>query len=258
MVELTGWTAVVLAGSRPGADPLAAALGTDLKALIPVAGVPMVRRPVEALLASGRISRVVVLAQQTERIAAALPADPRLAVQESGQTIAATLEAMCFDPAVEWPVLVTTADHALLDAAMIDEFCGRAQGAGIAIGVVERAALLERLPQSHRTWLRFRRGAYSGANLFALGSPKVLPALELWRSVEQDRKKVLRLLWGLGPLTFLGAVLRLRTLDQTVRRIGRKLGIEIRAVELSDPLAAVDVDKTSDHALVEAILEGRA
>jgi MobA-like NTP transferase protein len=228
-----GWTAVVLAGSRPGPDAFAAQHGTDLKALIPIGGMPMVRRPVEALLASERVSRVRVLAQQPERIAAVLPADPRLSVEASGATIAATLEAMCFDPAVEWPLLVTTADHALLDKSMVEEF-------------------------GSRTWIRFRGGAYSGANLFALGSPKVLPALELWRSVEQDRKKVLSLLWGIGPLTFLGAVLRLRTLDQTLRRIGRKLGIDIRAVELANPLAAVDVDKPADHVLVETILEGRA
>jgi len=42
------------------------------------------------------------------------------------------------------------------------------------------------------------------------------------------------------------------------KRIGRKLGLSIRAVELSDPLAAVDVDKPADHELVTAILEGRA
>lgn len=252
------WTAVVLAGSRPGADPLATAYGTDLKPLIDVGGVPMVRRPVEALLASECVSRVLVLTQQTERIAAALPADPRLSVEQSGRTIAATLEQMCFDPVVQWPLLVTTADHALLDPPIVEEFCKRAQGAGIGIGLVERRKLMERLPQSQRTWIRFRGGAFSGANLFALGSSKVLPALELWRSVEQDRKKVLRLLWGIGPLTFLGAVLRLRSLDETVGRVGRRLGIDIRAVELSEPLAAVDVDTTADHALVEAILEGRA
>ena len=253
-----GWTAIVLAGSRPGVDRFAARHGTDLKALIPVGGVPMVRRPVDALLASDKIAHVRVLAQRPERIAAVLPADPKLSVDASGATIAATLEAMCFDPTVEWPLLVTTADHALLDGAMIDEFCAKAEGAGIAIGLVERAALLKRLPQSQRTWIRFRGGAYSGANLFALGSARVLPALELWRSVEQDRKKVLRLLWGLGPMTFAGALLRLQTLDQTLDRVGRKLGLAIRAVELSNPLAAVDVDKPADHTLVELILEGRA
>lgn len=252
-----GWTAVILAGSRPGVDPLAAAFGTELKVLIPVGGTPMVRRPVDTLLASGRFSRIRVLTQQPEPISAVLPSDPRLSVEPAGTTIAATLEAICFDPTAEWPVLVTTADHALLDEAMVEDFCSRAQGAGIAIGLVERQAFSRRLPQSQRTWLPFRGGAYSGANLFALGGPKVVPALELWRSVEQDRKKVWSLLWGIGPMTFLGAILRLRTLDQTLQRIGRSLGIEVRAVELENPLAALDVDKPADKLLVEAVLEGR-
>jgi hypothetical protein len=53
-------------------------------------------------------------------------------------------------------------------------------------------------------------------------------------------------------------VLRVRTLDQTLASIGKRLGLDIRKVELANPLAAVDVDKPADHALVSAILEGRA
>lgn len=255
---MSGWSAVVLAGSRPGKDDLAQAHGTDLKALIPVGGEPMVRRPVVALLSSERIATVRVLAQQPERIAAVLPADPRLAVERSGETIASTLERVCNDPAVAWPVLVTTADHALLNAGMIDDFCGRAGDADIAIAVVERRALLKRLPATSRTWIRFKGGAYSGANLFMLRSPRAVAAIELWRAVEQDRKKGWRLLWALGPALFLGAALRLLTLDQALRRIGGRLGLDVRAVEMADPLAAVDVDKGSDLILVEAILASRA
>ena len=255
---MTGWTAIVLAGSRPGVDPFAHSHGTDLKALIPVAGEPMVRRPVMALLASGRFTAVRVLAQQPERIAAGLPADPRLSVDPSGDTIAVTLEGVCNNPSIRWPLLVTTADHALLDQSMIDDFCGRAAGADIAIAVVERAALRKRLPATRRTWIRFKGGAYSGANLFFLNSPKVAPAIALWRSVEQDRKKGWRLLLAMGPTLFLGAALRLMTLDQALRRIGRKLGLDVRAVAMTDPLAAVDVDKPDDHRLVQDILEGRA
>ena len=66
------------------------------------------------------------------------------------------------------------------------------------------------------------------------------------------------MLAALGPALLLGSVLRLRTLDQTLGRIGRRLGLTIRKVELSNPLAAVDVDKPADHSLVTAILEGRA
>jgi GTP:adenosylcobinamide-phosphate guanylyltransferase len=252
------WTAVVLAGSRPGRDAFAEQFGTDLKPLIPVAGEPMVRRPVRALLESDAIEKILVLSQLPERIAAELPNDRRIELQESRGTIAETIEQLILKRTAAFPMLVTTADHALLDPQMIAEFVEKAEGADLAIGVVEEKALLERLPQSKRTWLRFRGGAYSGANLFAFGSIKALAAIEQWRSVEQDRKKGWRVLAALGPALLLGAALRLRTLEQSVASIGRKLGMDARAVVLSDPLAGVDVDKPVDHAIVEAILAGRA
>lgn len=251
-------TGVVLAGSRPGVDPFAKAYGTDLKALIPVGGKPMVQRPVEALLASPGIDEIRVLAQQSDRIGAVLPGDPRIKVEASDETIAATLEKMCVDPATKWPMLVTTADHALLTPAMIADFLTKAAGADVAIGVVSREALMKRLPQTRRTWFKFRGGAYSGANLFLLGGPRIRSTLQVWRSSEQNRKKAWRMLLTVGLFAGLGALLRLRTLQQTLDTIGRKLKLDIRAVELSDPLAAVDVDKAADHELVTAILEGRA
>jgi len=252
------WTAVVLAGSRPGVDPFAAEHGTDLKALIPVGGVPMVRRPVEALLASDVIGDIHVLAQDPDRIAEVLPADPRIRVAHSAGTIAETLLALCADPATEWPLLVTTADHALLDAPMIRDFCSRTARCDIAIGVVERRQLARKVRHAHRTWVKFRGGAYSGANLFAFRDRKVAAALELWRGVERDRKKALKLLWKIGPTIFWSAILRRRTLDETLRKVSRRVGVVIRAVEPANPLAAIDVDKASDLEMVEQILAGRA
>lgn len=252
------WTAIVLAGSRPGRDPFAEQHGTDLKALIPVAGEPMVRRPVRALLESEGIAKVLVLSQAPDRIAAALPENARLQLKESQGTIAETIENLIIKRVADFPMIVTTADHALLDPQMIAEFMTAADRADLAIGVVERKALLARLPHTRRTWLHFRGGAYSGANLFALGSIKALAAIEQWRSVEQDRKKGWRVLAALGPSLLLGAVLRLRTVDQSVASIGRKLGLTARVVVLGNPLAGVDVDKPVDHAIVEAILAGRA
>jgi GTP:adenosylcobinamide-phosphate guanylyltransferase len=252
------WTAVVLAGSRPGRDAFAEQFGTDLKPLIPVSGKPMVRRPVRALLDSEGVGKILLLSQSPDRIAAAIPDDSRIAVQESRGTIAETIETLILNRTAQFPMLVTTADHALLDPQMIAEFIARAAGADLAIGVVERAALLGRLPAAKLTWLKFRGWAYTGANLFALGSPAVAPAIEQWRSVEQDRKKGWRVLAALGPALLLGAALRVRTLDQSVAAIGRKLGMTARAVVLSNPLAGVDIDKPVDHAVVEAILAGRA
>jgi CTP:molybdopterin cytidylyltransferase MocA len=52
-------TALVLAAGRPE-DPVALAAGVGHKALVPVAGVPMLQRVVEALRASGCVGRIVV------------------------------------------------------------------------------------------------------------------------------------------------------------------------------------------------------
>jgi GTP:adenosylcobinamide-phosphate guanylyltransferase len=252
------WTAIVLAGSRPGRDAFAECFGTDLKALIPVGGEPMVRRPVRALLASEGVGKVVVLSQAPERIAASLPDDPRIEHRESKGTIAETMFGLLDDPGTSWPLLVTTADHALLDPATVDEFCAAAEHPDIAIGVVERANLLRRLPATQRTWLKFRGGAYTGANLFALKSHGVRPAIELWRSVEQDRKKAWRILSLLGPSVLVAVGLRLVSLDEVLARLSVRLGLEVTAVQLSNPLAGVDVDKPADRDLVEAILKGAA
>ena len=254
---MTRWTAILLAGSRPGRDSFAARYGAELKALIPLAGEPMVLRPLRALLDADRVESVRILTQDPEKLAPVLPARQGWSVEPSGGTIAETLEAYCRAPGARWPLLVTTADHALLDAGMIDQFCAEAEGVDLAIGVVTKSALGKRLPQSRRTWIAFRRGKYTGANLFAFGSPNALKAVALWRSVEQDRKKGWRLLLALGWPGLLGLT-RLRTLDQTLDAIGRRLGLSLSAVRLDDPLAAVDVDKPQDHALVTAILERRA
>ena len=252
------YTAVVLAGSRPGRDLFAEQYGTDLKALIPIAGEPMVRRPIRALQEGGAVDRIIVLSQAPERIASAIDADPRVEFRTSRGTIAETILELCNDPQMRWPLLVTTADHALLDGGTVDEFCGRADGADVAVGVVERKVLLRRFPDAQRTWLKFRGGAYTGANLFALSSPAVRPAIELWRSVEQDRKKAWRVLSLLGPVTLLCIVLRLVSLDEVMKELSGRLNLKARAVQLSNPLAGIDVDKPVDHKLVEAILAGKA
>lgn len=218
----------------------------------------MLLRPLQALLHSPEVANIIILTQEPEDLRPVLPADDRVLIRTSRGTIAQTIAEQLADHAAEFPVLVTTADHALLDPAMIAEFTSKAAGADLAIGVVESKPLLSRFPQTRRTWIGFRGGRYSGANLFAFGSSNVLPAIGRWRSVEQDRKKGWRILAALGPALLLGAVLKLRTIHQSAASVGRKLGIDIRIVEMSNPVAAIDVDKPEDHALVEDIIAGRA
>lgn len=62
----------------------------------------------------------------------------------------------------------------------------------------------------------------------------------------------------LGPAVLIMAALRLVSLDGIMARLSARLGLNVRAVQLSNPLAGVDVDKANDHALAEAILKGAA
>ena len=143
--------------------------------------------------------------------------------------------------------------------ATVDEFCRTADGADVAIGVVERTLLLRRLPQTRRTWLKFRGGAYTGANLFALRSPEVAAgdrAVALGRAGPQESVA--------DPVAARpGGAARRRApaasaSTRSWRALGARLGLALRAVRLNNPLAGVDVDKPEDHALAEAILEGEA
>jgi GTP:adenosylcobinamide-phosphate guanylyltransferase len=255
---VAGLTALLLAGRRPGIDALAATRGETLKALIPVAGTPMVARVTATLLASEGVGAVRVMTQDVEPIAAVLPADPRIGFLQSGSGIALSISAALRSGDAPFPLFVTTADHALLRPETIAEFLAGAEGADVAVGVVERAVVESRFPQTKRTWLRFRKGDWSGANLFYFAGPAALPVIEAWAEVEQDRKKGWKLIAKFGVGLLLRAATRTITLHDAVAKAGRRLGANVRMVGLSDPLAAVDVDKVSDLELAEAVLEGRA
>ena len=245
--------AVLLAGERPGGDPFAAAHGAAAKALIPVAGRPMLAHVVDALSAHPEIGGVTIYAAQLPAMQAACP-DPALQWQESRASIAATLAPLLADPATRFPLLVTTADNVLLSAAMLDSFIGAARGADLAVGVVEARVLLARFPQSRRTWLKFRGGRYSGANLFWFGSAKAARMLELWAGVEQDRKRGWKMLGVLGWSNLLLALARVISIHELAARVGRKLGLTARVVELPQAEACIDVDKQADLDLAESLL----
>lgn len=158
------------------------------------------------------------------------------------------------------PVLVTTADHALLSREILDDFLGgaRASGADLAVGLVGADTIRAAYPESQRTYLRFRGGAYSGANLFYFATPAAKAAAGFWRRVEHDRKQPWRMVRHFGLANLVAFGLRALDLDGAFRRASDVVGCRIRAIVLPQAEAATDVDKPSDLALVNAILARRA
>lgn len=253
--------AVVLAGERPGeVDPVARAAGVAAKALVPVAGRPMVERVVDALAATPGIGPIRLVARPEAGLLAlpglrALAAAGRLGLDPPAASPAASVAA-ALEAAGGAPLLVTTADHPLLTAALVAEFLegARASGADLALGLAPAAAVLELAPHTRRTWWRFADGCWSGANLFRLAGPGARPALAFWRRVEAERKRPWRIVRLLGPLDLLLYLTRSLTLAAAMARASRRLGCCVAAVPLGAGEAAIDVDKPEDLVLAEALL----
>lgn len=249
--------AIVLAGSRPGPDPLLSGRGVSTKALLPVAGQAMLLHVVRALRASPLVGPITILAQNSAELAAeaGLAGLDDLYFSDSGQGISSSLVAAL--PPGDDPLLVTTADNVLLTPAMIEEFLHGAEDSDVAVAMVERAILLARYPESRRTWLKFRSGWWSGANMFRLRGRRVLPLLDFWGRIERDRKKGLKIIAAFGPWLLIGALLRLFTIHQGIARAGRRFGLAAKVVPMSAPEACIDADKPADIDLIERIFAAR-
>lgn len=258
------WRALVLAGSRRGeGDPVARYRGVRHKCLAAAGGVPMLARVVRTLAAAPAIGPILVSLDDPGLIAelaelAPLLAAGRLQLLASGASLSRSVEAAF--TAAGPPMLVTTADHALLDQAMLRCFLAGADAstADVAVGLTSSATITARYPATRRTYLRFRGGAYSGANLFALRTGAALAAITFWERLERERKRPWQLAKAFGPDLLLAYLLRLRTLEGAMARVSARLGIVARAIEIPIAEAAIDVDKPEDLDLVERILAERA
>ena len=256
-----GWTAVILAGRRPGPDDFAALHGLSTKVLIPVAGEPMLGRVARTLLACPSVGRVVVLAQQPESLLAGplewMAVEPRITAAAAGAGISASIMRIAGSEAAPYPVLVTTADHVLLQPEMVEAFIAGVKEADAAFGVVRREVVEREYPQTRRTWFKFADGQYSGANLFALLNANSMRATAFWSRVEKHRKRAVRLLAFLGPMLLLRVLTRTIDLPDAAAMAGGKLDLRLRSVVLDYPEAAIDVDKPEDLRLAEKILSER-
>ena len=259
-----GLTALVLAGRRGPDDPVAAAAGLGHKCLVPADGVPMLVRVVEALAASRSIGSIAVSIEDPALVGSLARLSPQ---RDEGRLLvfpcAATpsLSALATAEALNhpFPLLITTADHALLTPDLVDFFASAARqtGADIVAGLVPAEVLLDAYPQTKRTFLRFRDGRYSSCNLFCVFTESGLRVLDFWRRVERDRKRPWRIARAFGIGTLIAYVLGRLTLEQGLARLSRTLGVDARAVIVPTAEAAIDVDKPSDLTLVEEILRRR-
>lgn len=256
-------TAIVLAGDRSKADALVEHSGVGAKALLELDGEPMVLRVLRALGGSRVVRRVILAGPERE----AIDRSPEVARRIDRGDVAweppraspstSAWELMGSIPPEE-AILLTTADHPLLTAEMVDAF-GRqslAADVDVTVGLAPHALVLEAYPGIRKTVLRFSDGEFCGCNLFAFVTPEGRSVASFWRKIEQQRKKPLRVIGMLGWWAVIRYRLGLLPLEEALAKLGKRLGLRIRAVILPYANAAIDVDSIADLDLVEDSLTG--
>ena len=253
--------ALVLAASRGPADPMAKALGVRHKCLLPVAGEPMLRRVVRALREAPSVAGIRVVIEDAAAAREALGALAEgvriLAPAESAS--ASVARALEEDGGTDFaPTLVTTGDHALLDADMVEDFLrGRraCPEADLLLALARREVVEQAFPEARRTWLSFGDGQVTSCNLFLFATARALAAARFWQRAERDRKRPWRIARAFGALPLLRLLLFRPGVREALRIAGQRLGVAACPVFMVRPEAAVDVDKPEDLALVERILQ---
>lgn len=229
------------------------------KCLVEVAGENMLSRVVNTLRAHPSVKAIHVVIETRQLLEQALgPLAGEVEFLPPQNSAAhSALAAVKANPHFPW--LVTTGDHPLLTAGMLDYFFTEAAGydADLSAGLASAETILARFPEAKRTFLKFGRDRVSGCNLFALTSVRAFAALAFWHDLEKIRKKPWRLVGAFGPVALLRFATGMLTLDSAFALASRRLGLVARPVLMPFAEAAVDVDKPADKELAEKILADR-
>jgi CTP:molybdopterin cytidylyltransferase MocA len=252
--------AVVLAAGRGPNDLMAKAYAISHKCMLPVVGVPMLKRVVNTLGHSRSIDGISISIESSEIVESMFPlkASNLRVIQSEKSAPLSAIAAIAANPS--YPILITTADHALLTTEMVEYFCAHAatNGADFSAGLARAEIIQSAYPQSIRTYFKLGTDHVSGCNLFSVQNENGLRLLERWRYLEGVRKKPWRLVAAFGPMALIRFIFGTLSLDQACRIISNRLGIVVRPVLMPFAEAAIDVDKPADLMLAEEILGRRA
>lgn len=258
------FTALILAADRGPDDPVARAAGVSCKCLTPVSGRPMVFHVLSSLDASQEVNLKIlcgppqsILDQEADLRDLVATGKVKWFVNQATPSSSAYHVLQTLPDEV--PVLLTTADHALLTTRMVDHFCGEAKATGcdVVMGIARHEVVLKAYPQTRRTATRLEDGAYCGCNLFAFLTPRARQAADFWRQVEAQRKSPLRVIKVLGWTAVSRYLMGRLSLAGALERVSRRLGFKAGVVIMPFAEAAVDVDSVEDWKLVERIMEQR-
>ncbi len=246
---------IVTAGGRPQpGDPLYPLTQGGVKAMLNVAGKPMIQWVLDALGGSSAAGHILVVG---------LPAldgltcsKPLSSLPDAGDMLAniqaGARELARLDPAAQH-VLVCSSDIPALRPEMVDWLAAEAlkADADLCYNVIRREVMETRFPGSRRTYVRLVEGRFCGGDLNAVRQSVALGRHPAWERIIAARKNPLRQAGLLGLDTLLLLLAGRLSLPRAEQSAARHLGIHGRALLCPYAELGMDVDKPFQLELLE-------
>lgn len=239
--------AIVTAGGipQPG-DPLYTYSNGDSKALIDVAGKPMVQWVLDALGDSKKVDNVIVIGLSPK--SGLTCKKPLYYISNQGRMLANIVagvnKALELNKKNEY-VLVVSADIPALKADMVDwlvKTCMETKD-DLYYGICPREVMDARYPTSNRTYTKLKDMELCGADINVIHVSMATDHLDTWEQLIGNRKSPLRQAAVIGLDTLFQLFTRQFTLQGLVERASQRIGIKGRVLVWDRAEPCMDVDK---------------
>lgn len=239
--------AIVTAGGipQPG-DKLYAYSNGDSKALIDVAGKPMVQWVLDALSESKQVDQVIVIGLSAK--SGLTCKKPIHYVSNQGRMLANIVtgvkKSLELNPKYEY-VLIVSSDIPALKGDMVDWLIKTSMQTkhDIYYGVCPREVMEVRFPTSNRTYTKLKDMEVCGADINIVHYSMATEHLDTWEELIGNRKSPLRQAAVIGWDTLFQLFTKQFTLQGLVERASQRIGIKGRAIIWDHAEPCMDVDK---------------
>ena len=250
--------AVVIAGGIPNPeDPLYTYLKGDAKALVDIAGKPMVQWVLDALSESKRVKNVILVGLSPKN--ALICSKPLHYLTNQGRMlsniVAGINKSVELDKKSKY-VLVVSSDIPALKAHMVDSLVDTAMETqdDLYYGICMKDVMEARFPGSNRTYTKLKDMEVCGADVNLTHVRMATEHLDTGEDLLGARKSPLKQASKLGLGLLFSLFTRQLTIEDAVRRISERIGIKGRAIIWPYAEAAMDVDKPHQLELLRAEL----
>jgi GTP:adenosylcobinamide-phosphate guanylyltransferase len=239
--------AIVTAGGipQPG-DPLYAYSNGDSKALIDIAGKPMVQWVLDALSDSKEVDNVIVIGLTSKSKLTCKK--PLHYISNQGRMLANIVagvnKSLELNKKTEY-VLIVSSDIPALRGEMVDWLATTAMQTKdeIYYGVCPREVMESRYPTSKRTYTKLKDMQVCGADINLIHVSMTTEHLDTWEKLIGNRKSPLASAAVIGWDTLFQLFTRQFTLQKLVERASERIGIKGRVIIWDRAEPCMDVDK---------------